>query len=226
MIRTSLTLFSVLACVAGLAAQQTASTEQRPATAQELKDAAVEVPLLVEQLELRPGMTAADVGAGSGGTTIVLSRWLAPTGRLYATDITAHALASLRDVVVSDKLANVIVVEGATASTNLADDCCDALFMRDVYHHITQPDEFNRSLLRTLKPGGRLAIIDFAPRSGSQLPAGVRANRGGHGITPEIVVSELTAAGFTYVRTLPVWPPEAKSGGLFLVLFRKPAAVP
>lgn len=94
-------------------------------------------------------------------------------------------------------------------------------FLRDVYHHIGNTEVFNRSLKASLKSGGRLAIIDFVPEPGSALPAGVPTNRGGHGILPELVVQEVTQAGFTHVRTLPVWPPEQTKGGLFLVLFHK-----
>ncbi len=67
-------------------------------------------------------------------------------------------------------LNNVTVIEGAAAATNLPDACCDAVFLRHVYHHITEIDAFNKSLLASLKPGGRLAIIDFVPDKGSQLP--------------------------------------------------------
>jgi SAM-dependent methyltransferase len=50
----------------------------------------------------------------------------------------------------------------------LPDSCCDAMFMRDVYHHVTAPEAFNRSLFASLKPGGRLAILDFRPEPGSK----------------------------------------------------------
>jgi predicted methyltransferase len=75
-------------------------------------------------------------------------------------------------------------------------------------------------VLVSLKPGGRLAILDFLPQPGSKLPAGVPENRGGHGIPPEVVVEELKAAGFTHVRTIDEWPRGDKNP-LFLVLFTK-----
>ena len=74
---------------------------------------------------------------------------------------------------------------------------------------------------RALVPPERVnAIIDFVPDPGSKLPAGVRANRGGHGIPTSVVVEEVRAAGFTHVRTFDRWPPNAKDP-LFLVLFSK-----
>ena len=113
------------------------------------------------------------------------------------------------------------VIEGAAASTNLLPACCEAVFLRHVYHHITEVESFNKSLRASLKPGGRLAIIDFKPDKGSKLPAGVPANREGHGVPPPVVEAELTAAGFTHVKTVDKWPPGDKYP-LFLTLFRKP----
>jgi precorrin-6B methylase 2 len=197
-----------------LAAQQTALTEGM------LKSAEIEVPQLVELLELKPGMTIADVGAGFGAWTMRFSRWIGPKGHVYATDIGEPQLAALRESVKREQLTNVTVVQGATAATNLPALCCDAILIRDAYHHFTQPDEIIRSLAASLKPGGRLAIIDFPPREKSEVPAGVRTNRGGHGVPPEVVQAEVGAA-LTHVKTIPVWAPNSQPASLYFVLFRK-----
>lgn len=186
---------------------------------QERAEAEREVPQLVDVLQLKPGMTVADVGAGFGATTVVLGKWLGD-GHVFATDIGARQLQVIREYVAKEGLKNVTVLEGAAAATNLPAACCDAIFMRDVYHHVTATDAFNTSVLASLKPGGRLAIIDFVPQPGSKLPAGVAANRGGHGIPTSVVVDEFKAAGFTHVRTFDKWPPGDKNP-LFLVLFTK-----
>ena len=192
-------------------------------SAQEMKQAEHDVPLMVDVLQLKPGMIAADVGAGMGANTIVLSKWIGPSGRVFATDIGANQLKVIRGAVDREKLTNVTVVEGAASATNLPDACCDAIFMRDVYHHIGDTTAFDKSLLAALKPGGHLAVIDFLPRPGSRVPDGVNANRGGHGITPALVVSEASAPGLTHVRTLDRWPPDSTdSDPFFLVLFRRP----
>jgi predicted methyltransferase len=193
---------------------------QRQASPREMADAEHDVPLLAEVLELQPGMTVADVGAGMGAMSIVFAKRLGPAGQVLSTDIGVNQLKVLRDAAAQGQLSNMTVVEGAPASTNLPDACCDAIFMRDVYHHITDVAAFNRSLLSALKPGGRLAIIDFEPRKGSKVPEGVNPNRGGHGVTAAIVQQEVTAAGLTFDRTIASWPPG--STDFFLVLFRKP----
>ena len=187
--------------------------------AQERRQAESDLPHLVEALDLRPGMTVADVGSGGGAVTVVLGKWNT-SGRVFATDITERGLRLTREYAKKEGLTNVTVIEGAAGATNLPDACCDAIFMRDVYHHITEVDSFNRSLMASLKPGGRLAIIDFRPDKGSKLPAGVPANREGHGVPIPVVEAELKAAGFTHVKTVDKWPPDDKNP-LFLVLFRK-----
>ena len=205
----------VLSAVFELSAQQTALTEGQ------LKAAEVEVPQLVPLLELKPGMTIADVGAGFGAWTMRFSRWIGPSGRVYATDLGAPQLAALRESVKKEQLANVTVLEGAVASTNLPASCCDAILVRDAYHHFTDPDGMIRSFAASLKPGGRLAIIDFPPREKTEVPAGVRANRGGHGVPPDVVQAEVGAV-LKHVRTIQTWAPESQPASLYLVLFRKP----
>jgi predicted methyltransferase len=205
--------------VSGTAAQQ---PSRNAATATELRDAERDVPPLAEVLELKPGMSVADVGAGLGAMSIVMSRWLNPSGRMYATEIAETSLAALRAMKTREKLENLVVVEGAERATNLPNGCCDGIFLSNVYHHVTHPADFNRSLAASLRPGGRLAIIDFAPRPGSELPQGVPNNRGGHGVPPSVVEQELSAAGLVHVNTIARWPPKVERPEAFLVLFRRP----
>jgi SAM-dependent methyltransferase len=125
---------------------------------------------------------------------------------VYATEIDAKKVGELRDEVARRKLANVVVVESKEAETNLPAGCCDAIFLRRVYHHLTKPAEFDASLVRSLKAGGQLAIIDFPPRAGLEPVEGVPSNRGGHGIPQKIVVEELTAAGLQVEKIVNDWP--------------------
>ena len=210
-----------LAMAAPLAAQQQPGPDGG-ATEAQLRSAEVEVPQLVKLFELEPGMTVADVGAGFGAWTIALSRSVGPTGRVYTSDIGEQQLAALRQAVTREPLTNVTVVEGAERSTNLPAGCCEAILIRDAYHHLTQPGDIVRSLAAALKPGGRLAVIDFPPRPESDVPAGVPANRGGHGVPPDVVVAEVTAAGLTHVSTNEQWSTASQPASLFLALFRKP----
>jgi predicted methyltransferase len=187
---------------------------------QERAQAERDAPALLEVLGLTPSMTVADVGAGGGAMSVVFGK-LMGSGRVYATDIGPPQLALIRDYVKQEGLTNVTVLEGAVAATNLPPACCDAIFLRAVYHHLTAADGFDKSLRASLKPGGRLAIIDFVPPPGSQVPAGVPANRVGHGVPIQVVIDEVQAAGLVHVRTIEKWPPGDKDPA-FLVLFKKP----
>lgn len=213
--RLTVTIFALVLGVTAIAAQQTGLTPGQIATAE------VEVPLLVDILALKPGMTVADVGAGFGAWTIRFSKWIGPSGRVFATEIGASQLASLRESVKKEGLTNVTVVEGAPRSTNLPANCCDAIFIRDAYHHLTEPQDILKSFAAALKPGGRLAIIDFPPRPNSQIPDGVPKDRAGHGVPPEVVEREGREV-LAYMKTMTDWAPKSQPASLFLVLFEKP----
>jgi ubiquinone/menaquinone biosynthesis C-methylase UbiE len=209
------TLLFVLLLFVPVAAQQTALTEGQIRTAE------LEMPELVKLFELKQGMTVADVGAGFGAWTMRFAEVVGPSGRVYATDIGTKQLAALRDAAKRGNLANVTVIEGAADTTNLPARCCDAILLRDAYHHLTQPNAIVASLAAALKPGGRLAIIDFPPRPDSEVPSGVPADRLGHGVPPEVVEREVGTV-LTHVRTIANWTPGAQPASLYLVLFRKP----
>ena len=162
-------------------------------------DAAEEVKRLAELMGWKAGTVAADIGAGDGKYTFAAVEHVGAAGKVYATEIDAKKLAELKDEVARRKLTNVVVVESKEADTSLPTACCDAIFLRRVYHHLTKPTEFDANLVRSLKPGGRLAIIDFPARAGLDPVEGVPSNRGGHGIPQKIVVEELSAAELRHV---------------------------
>ena len=177
-------------------------------------DAADEIKRLAGLMDWKPGTVVADIGAGDGRYAFAAAQLVGRSGKVFATEIDQEKLAKLRSQVTKRDLTNVIVVESKEADTNLPMECCDAIFLRRVYHHLTKPAEFDAALVRSLKPGGRLAIIDFPPRSGLEPVEGVPANRGGHGIPPKVVIEELTSTGLQLVKAVNDWP-----AGDYCVLF-------
>src|SRR5262249_36606963 len=131
-----------------------------------------------------------------------IARAVGDGGRVFSNELEPSRLETVGRNAARAGLANVTLVRGQAASTNLPEQCCDAIFMRDVYHHFADPAQMNASLLRSLRPGGRLAIIDFTPPPGAESadPAG-RAADGHHGITPQTLQRELAAAGFEIVSS-------------------------
>jgi ubiquinone/menaquinone biosynthesis C-methylase UbiE len=179
-------------------------------------DATDEVKRLAALMDWKPGTIVADIGAGDGRFAFAAAQLVGPSGKVFATEIDQEKLAALRSDVAKRHLTNVIVLDSKEAETNLPAECCDAIFLRRVYHHLTKPAEFDQSLVRSLKPGARLAIIEFPPRSGLGPVEGVPANRGGHGIPQKIVIEELTSAGLQLAKTVDDWPADD-----YLVLFVK-----
>ncbi len=168
--------------------------------------AADEIARLAKLMEWKAGTVVADIGAGDGSFSFEAAAKVGATGRVYATEIDDEKLKELRDEVKRRNLANVTVVTSKEADTGLGDRCCDAIFLRRVYHHLTKPEEFDSRLVAALKPGGRLAIIDFPPRAGYDKVEGIPANRGGHGIAEKLVEEELTAAGLKVEKEVKDWP--------------------
>ncbi|HXN96310.1 MAG TPA: class I SAM-dependent methyltransferase [Candidatus Acidoferrales bacterium] len=179
-------------------------------------DAAEEVKRLAELMGWKAGTIAADIGAGDGKYTFAAVERVGTSGKVFATEIDAKKLAELKEEIAKRKLGNVVAVESKEAETNLPAGCCDAIFLRHVYHHLTKPAEFDASLARSLKSGGRLAIIDFAPRVGLEPVEGVPSNRGGHGIPQKIMIEELRAAGLQVEKIVNDWPEDS-----YCVLFVK-----
>ena len=170
----------------------------------------------------KPGQTVADIGAGDGEYALAASALFGENGKVYATELDEKKLQSLKDEVARRNLKNLVVLQAAEKDTNLPANCCDAIYLRRVYHHLTAPQEIDASLLRDLKPGGLLAIIDFPPRkwlTETSPVKGVPKNRGGHGIPQKILVDELTAAGFSVQQTFDDWPDDD-----YCVIFRKSPA--
>jgi ubiquinone/menaquinone biosynthesis C-methylase UbiE len=181
-----------------------------------------EVEQLATILDWKRGSTIAEVGAGKGKMTVAAAERVGPSGHVLSTELDPDRLADIKASVTKRRLANVTVIKAGEADTNLPSQCCDAVFMRDVYHHFIHPAEIDASLFRALKPGGLLAVIDFRPSKALGIIAPIKGapkNRGGHGVPQQVLIDELTAAGFQ-VEVIPTtWP-----GRGYCVVFRKPSA--
>ncbi len=183
-------------------------------------DPEAETANLVSVLALEPGMTVGELGAGDGDMTVLMAQRLGPAAQIYSTEMEAAKQEKIRKAVEEAGLENVSVLEAAEESTNLPEACCEAIFMRRVYHHITNPAPYAASLYASLQPGGRLAVIDFQPKGWTKvLPKvdGVPKNRGGHGMPLDLLVEELTAAGFEIEKRIEDWSKSA-----YCIVARKP----
>lgn len=168
---------------------------------------------LVALLELEPGDAVGEIGAGDGDLTLEVARTLGPRSRVFTTELKSELPALRRAVAVAP---NVVVVEALPDTTNLPEACCEAVYMRRVFHHFRRPERNAASLFRTVKPGGRVAVLDFEPKAHWNQPEGT-PDRGGHGMPSGDLVRQMTEAGFELVRVERSW-----SGDLYAALFRRP----
>lgn len=116
--------------------------------------------LLLQELHLAPGMTLADVGAGSG----YLSRRMAPLvapGRVYAVDVQPEMVALLRQLSQQPGLDNIVPVRSTVDNANLPANSVDLAILVDVYHELACPYEVMQSVVNALKPHGRLVFVEY-----------------------------------------------------------------
>jgi ubiquinone/menaquinone biosynthesis C-methylase UbiE len=161
---------------------------------------------------------AADVGAGDGRFSVAMAADVGAEGRVIATEVDPAEIAKIRTRLEEEGVRNVEVVSGDQHQTGLPPGCCDAILLRLVYHHFTDPAAMRKNLWAAMKPGARLAIIDVPPKKSWRKLEGV-PERGGHGIVSKELVADLTSDGFEVVSRDDRWPGEEES---YCVVFRRP----
>jgi predicted methyltransferase len=156
------------------------------------RDNAGEAEEVVRLLGISPGIAIADIGAGSGYYTVRLSPRVGPEGTIYANDIIPDYLGRLKNRVSAEGLANVKTILGDPGNARLPAGSTDIALMVHMYHEIEDPFGLLWHLHESLKPGGRVAIID-ADRPTAR-----------HGTPPTLLKCELEAAGYTQVAFHPL----------------------
>jgi ubiquinone/menaquinone biosynthesis C-methylase UbiE len=175
---------------------------------------------LADLMNWKPGQVIAEVGAGEGQLSFFAADRVGPGGHVYTTELDDQKLEHLKKEVSKRGLENVTVLKADPINTNLPDNCCNSIFMRRVYHHFKDPAATDAALLRALRPGGLLAVIDFPPRAGLPPVENAPKNHGGHGIAKNTLMTELSAAGFEMITQPTDWPNHDD----YCVIARKPTA--
>ena len=168
-------LSALLALAGGLSAQVASQAnsgyqtpQQREAVAKGLADPARDEKQkpreLLRAMEVKPGMTVADVGTGIGYMLPFISRWVGPSGNVIAEDIFDDFLASAKQRVNSQKLENVTFVKGTETDPKLPEGAVDIVLALDVYHHFDFPDKMLAAIHKALKPDGKLVVVEYYKR--------------------------------------------------------------
>ena len=155
---------------------------------------------IVTALQLKPGMTVADIGAGTGFYTHLFAKQVGNTGKVYAVDISKNFIQNILRAAKAQGMNNVEGIINNQQTTNLPASGVDLAFICDTYHHFEYPQTMLASIHQALRPGGQLIIIDFRKQHGvstSWVMSHVRANE-------MAVIGEVESAGFSLTEKSPL----------------------
>jgi len=196
----ALALATCIALLAGPVAAQSPSTHRHSFSGAEhwahvfddpQRDAWQKPHEVITALALAPDAVVADIGAGTGYFSVRLANML-PKGRVYAVDIEPDMVRYLAERAKREKRANMVAVAGEPGDPKLPSKV-DLVLMVDVYHHVDDRVDYFRRLREVLKPGARVAIIDFLPDAPEGPPKAAR-------VTADRVVAEMKNAGFALAQ--------------------------
>ena len=166
--------------------------------------------LLLPELALKPGMVVADIGAGTGYIARRMALQVGPGGVVYAVDVQPEMVAMLRAMAAKSGLAQIKPLLGAASDVRLAEASLDLAIMVDVYHELEFPREVLASLVRALKPGGRVVFVEYRAED-PRVPI-----KAVHKMSEAQVRREAGASGLVWERTASGLPWQ------HAVIFRKP----
>lgn len=146
---------------------------------------------VIQALALKPDAVIADIGSGTGYFSARFAH-MVPKGRVYGVDTEPDMVKYLAERAKREGLTNVIAVAGTPNDPRLPEKA-DLIILVDVFHHVGDRERYFRKLSESLKPGGRVAIIDFRMDSPEGPPKRAR-------IAPDRVKTELQGAGYALAQ--------------------------
>ena len=180
---------------------------------------------VVASLELKPGDVGADIGAGTGAFSIPFARAVAPSGLVLAQDIWPELLDYIAEKARKGQVGNLQTVLGTGDNPNLPQNQVDLVFFHDVFHNTVDRQGYLETLASSLKPGGRIAIIEQEFDDPIAKKWDIPEDR----ITREQVAGWMSGIGFELINTFDIFQGENNPGGTgmpkrwFVVYGRRPA---
>ena len=171
--------------------------------------------LLMDNLELESHHVVADLGAGTGYFTFPISSRV-PRGRVLAVDIQSEMLAIIASRKQSEgqeqRWSNIQTILGTESNPNLPNEAVDLILMVDAYHEFSHPREMGEAMVRALKPGGRIALVEYRMEDPS-----VPIKRL-HKMSVKQAKKEMAALGLTFLKNKNILPQQ------HLMIFEKPSS--
>lgn len=159
------------------------------------REAEENVTTLLKNMNIQPGNTIADIGAGSGYHVFQMAP-MAYNGLIYAVDIQKEMLDEIQSRKVNRNINNVELVLGSETSINLPENSVDKILLVDVYHEFNHPYEMMQSIKKALRPNGKIYLIEYR---GEDFRVPIKKV---HKMTQKQAVMEMKAAGFKLKRNL------------------------
>ena len=151
--------------------------------------------LLLKNLAVKPGMVVADIGAGSGYHSALLSKMVG-TGKVFAVDVEPEMIAYLNARIKQEKLSRIVPVLSTEQKVSLPENTIDLMLLVDVYHEFSFPYEMALSMRAALKPGGKLVLVEFRAEDPTVPIKTI------HKMSEAQAIKEFKAAGFAFDKNI------------------------
>ena len=151
--------------------------------------------LLLKNLAVKPGMVVADIGAGSGYHSALLSKMVG-TGKVFAVDVEPEMIAYLNARIKQEKLSRIVPVLSTEQKVSLPENTIDMMLLVDVYHEFSFPYEMALSMRAALKQGGKLVLVEFRAEDPTVPIKTI------HKMSEAQAIKEFKAAGFAFDKNI------------------------
>jgi ubiquinone/menaquinone biosynthesis C-methylase UbiE len=155
---------------------------------------------VLDNLNIRAGDTIADIGSGGGYFAFELAKLAGPGGIVFAADTNEKLLSRIGNIASQSRVSNVKTVICSEDGCPLQRESCDLIFMRNVFHHIKDPVSYFQKLRESIKPGGRIAVLDWKSTEGGFV------GRAGHATPEAEVLRIIEQAGFSHLQAFDFLP--------------------
>ena len=152
---------------------------------------------IIEELDLKPGQTIADIGSGGGYFTYRFASMVGEKGRVYAVDTNEELLEFIKKEVKEKGLKNIFTVLTKSERSDLPKNTFDYIFMRNMTHHLSNRVDYFKDLKGMLKPDGKIIIIEYDGRGG--FFSFQRLNR--HFVPQQTLIDEMKNAGYEIYKS-------------------------
>ena len=160
---------------------------------------------IMAALDLQPGQHVADLGSGGGYFTFRFVQAVGSKGSVYAVDIDQDLLSFIKEQSTKKGVSTIAIHQAASDSPQLPQQYFDLIFFRNVTHHIPDRVHYFKELKTSLKPGGKIALIEYDGRG----PRFRFHRRHRHYLLPQTLLEELRQAGYTLEKSYDFLPEQS-----------------